>query len=119
VAPPETTSIFQRLGAEMNMGESVASGGYGAVYLHTAEVSEEHVGFQVALEHGPLADLVASAAVIAMLDTLTHAAPLFGWTLDGEAVSKTMEDARTLNAAAADLNLRPTGEVFKNEIGKS
>ncbi len=118
LAPPETTSIFHRLGAEMNMGESVADGGYGAVHLHTAEVSEEHVGFQVALEYGPLADLVASAAVIAMLDTLMHAAQLFGWTLNSEAVAKTMEEARTLNEAAADLNLRPPGDVFKNEMGE-
>jgi hypothetical protein len=65
------------------------------------------------LEHGPLADLVASAAVIAMLDILRHAAELIGWTLDSEAVSKALTEGRGLNEAAAELDLRPTGEVFR------
>jgi len=59
--------------------------------------------------------MVASAGVIAMLDTLTHAAQLFGWTLDGVTLETTMTEARALNDATAHLNLRPTGEVFEQE----
>jgi hypothetical protein len=113
LAPPETTSIYRSLQAEMIMATSVVNGSYGAIHLHTAQADQEHAGFQVALEHGPLANLVASAAVIAMLNTLSDATKLFSWTADAETITTTMGEARTLNDAAALLDLRPSDKVFK------
>lgn len=112
LAPPETTSIYRSLQAEMTMATSVVNGSYGAIHLHTVQADPEHANFQVALEHGPLADLVASAAVIAMLNILSNAAQLFGWTADTAAITTTMGEARTLNDAAALLDLRPSDKVF-------
>jgi len=96
----------------MTMATSVVNGSYGAIHLHTVQADPEHANFQVALEHGPLADLVASAAVIAMLNILSNAAQLFGWTADTAAITTTMGEARTLNDAAALLDLRPSDKVF-------
>ena len=42
LAAPETTSIFRSLQAEMGLAVSVVNGTYGATYLHTAEVSDDH-----------------------------------------------------------------------------
>ena len=113
LAPPEATSIYQSLQLEMTLAASVVDGSYGAIYLHTAQADQEHANFQVALEHGPLADLVASAAVIATLNTLSDAAQLFGWTVDAETITTTTGEARALNDAAALQDLRPSGKVFK------
>jgi hypothetical protein len=112
LAPPETTSIYKSLQSEMIMATNVVNGSYNAAYLHTAEADQEHVSFQVAVEHGPLADLVASAAVIAMLNILSNATQLFGWSTDIEAITTAMGEARTLNEAAALLDLRPTTEAL-------
>jgi hypothetical protein len=113
LAPPETTSIYRSLQAEMMLATRVVNGSCGAIHLHITQTDQEHAGFQVALEHGPLADLVASAAVIAMLNTLSDAMQLFGWTADADAITTTMGEARTLNDAAALLDLRPNDKVFK------
>ena len=107
LAPPETTSIYRSLQLEMTLAASVVCGSYGAIHLHTAQTDQEHANFQVALEHGPLADLVASAVVIAMLNILSNATQLLGWTADTEAITTTMGDARTLNEAAALLVRQP------------
>jgi hypothetical protein len=113
LAPPEATSIYRSLQHEMIMATNVVNGSYNATHLHTAQADQEHAYFQVALEHGPLTDLVASAAVIAMLNILSDAAQLFGWAADAEAITTTMGEARALNDAAALLDLRPTAKAFK------
>ena len=118
LAPTENTSIYRSLQAEMTMATRVVNGSYGAIHLHTAQADQEHASFQVALEHGPLADLVASGAVIAMLNTLSDAAQLFGWTADTEAITSTMGEARALNDAAALLDLRPSVKVFKKLVNQ-
>jgi hypothetical protein len=108
LAPPESAWIYKSLQAEMTMAANVANGSYNATHLHTTQADPEHAAFQVVLDHGPLADLVASAAVIAMLTILSDAARLFGWTVDAEAISAIMGRARALNDSAALLDLRPT-----------
>lgn len=118
LAPTENTSIYRSLQAEMTMATRVVNGSYGAIHLHTAQADQEHASFQVALEHGPLADLVASGAVIAMLNALSDAAQLFGWTADTEAITSTMGEARALNDAAALLDLRPSVKVFKKLVNQ-
>jgi hypothetical protein len=62
----------------------------------------------------PLADLVASAAVIAMLDILRHAAELFGWTLDGEAVSKAPRPGVSMRPLLSSIS--PTGGFQKGQV---
>jgi hypothetical protein len=115
LAPPETTSIYRSLEAEMTMATRVVNGSYGTIHLHTAQADQEHASFQVALEHGPLADLVGSAAVIAMLSSLSDASQLLGWTADTDAITAAIGEARTLNNAAALLDLRPSAKVSRNE----
>ena len=60
----------------------------------------------MALEPGPLIDLVSTAAVIAALGLLKHAASLFEWTLSVGQVDGLLEEARAVNASAA-LSLQP------------
>jgi hypothetical protein len=111
LAPPESAWIYKSLQAEMTMAANVVNGSYNATLLHTGQADPEHAYFQVVLDHGPLADLAASAAVIAMLNILSDAAQLFGWTADAEAITTTMGEARVLNDSAALLDLRPTVKV--------
>jgi hypothetical protein len=104
----EETAIFRSLQAEMNMASDLLKANYASIGLHVMRIDEEHAGFQTKLESGPLTDLVASAAAIAMLDTLRNAARVFGWTIDMEAIDAEMAGAREVNDAAALLDFRPT-----------
>jgi hypothetical protein len=114
LAPPEATSIYRSLQAEMDLATSMVNGSYNAIHLHIGQADEEHAHFQVALEHGPLADLVASAAVIAMLDLLSNAAQLFGWSADAEAIAAAIAEARIVNNDAATQDLRPVGNASQS-----
>jgi hypothetical protein len=114
LAPPEDTSIYQSLQAEMIMAARVVEGSYSAVHLHTARTDQNHAYFQVALEHGPLADLVASAAVIAMLETLANAVQLFGWASSAETIATTIAEARALNEAASRQDLAPSNKTSRS-----
>ncbi|SDY92206.1 hypothetical protein SAMN05661080_05029 [Modestobacter sp. DSM 44400] len=104
----EETDIFRSLQAEMNMASDLLEANYVGIELHVMRIDEEHTGFQTKLEGGPLTDLVASAATIAMLDTLRNAALVFEWTIEADAIEATMARAREVNEAAALLDFRPT-----------
>lgn len=105
--PFEESRIFRSLQAEMSMAADMLNVGYSSAGLHVVQVDDEHAGFQTKLERGPLTDLVASAAAIAMLDTLRNAAVIFGWRIDAEAVDATLARAREVNDAAVLLDFRP------------
>lgn len=110
----EESDIYRSLQAEMNMASDLLIVNYASTALHVVKIDEEHAGFQTKLERGPLTDLVASAAAIAMLDTLRHAMSVFNWTSDAEAVATTLARAREVNSAAAVLDFRPSGQRTKN-----
>ena len=117
--PPELPAskeshIYRSLQAEMNMAADVLSVNYASTGLHIVKLDEEHAGFQTKLERGPLTDLVASAAAIAMLDTLRHAAGLFEWAIDAETLTTTLARAREVNNAAALFDLRTNGKRAQN-----
>ncbi len=107
LAPVETTSIYASLGLEMKLATDIADGTYGATGLHMQRIDAEHFDFQVALEPGPLTDLSSTAAVIAMLELLKHAASLFEWNLAVEQVDSLLAEARALNKSVASLDLTP------------
>ncbi|MCA1675843.1 MAG: hypothetical protein LC799_27930, partial [Actinobacteria bacterium] len=107
LAPFETASIYASLGFEMRLATGAADGTYGMTGLHMQWIDAEHADFQVALEPGPLTDMVSTAAVIAMLELLKHAASLFGWSLDVDQVDGLLAEARALNETAASLDLMP------------
>jgi hypothetical protein len=99
---PETTTIWQSLTAEMHMARRAVEGGYGTVVLHVKTSNEANrVDFHTKLEPGPFTDLIASACVIAQLELVKHAAPLFGWTLDIETIDALLTEARELNEVSA------------------
>jgi hypothetical protein len=58
--------------------------------------------FHTRMESGPLTDLIASACVIAQLDLLQHAGPVFGWTIETSTLESLLAEARQLNQASAD-----------------
>jgi len=109
LAAPEATSIYTSLGVEMSFAVGAVNGTYGTVPLHIQRIEAERSGFRVALAPGPLTDLVSTAAVIAMLELLKRAASLFGWTLEASQVDELLDEARAVNAAAAQLDLLPSG----------
>jgi hypothetical protein len=59
------------------------------------------VGFETGQKPGPFTDLIASASVIARLELLRRATPIFGWTIDIESVSALIAEAKELNEASA------------------
>lgn len=107
LAGPETTSLYQGLGAEVALAESVIRGTYTAVNMHVQrDATTATSTFHVAIPAGPLTDMVASAAVIAMLELLQHAASLLDMTYDQERTEAILGEARAINetsAARADL----------------
>jgi hypothetical protein len=108
LAAPETASIYVGLGVEMKFAAGAANGTYVTTGL-MQRIDAEHAGFQVAIEPGPLTDMVTTAAVIAMLELLKHVASLFGWTLQIGQMDELLGEARAVNEAAAQLNLFPSG----------
>jgi hypothetical protein len=109
LAAPKTASIYASLGVEMKFAAEAANGTYGTIGLHMQRIDVEHASFQVALEPGPLTDVVSTAAVIAMLELLKQAASLLGWTLKISQVDELLGEARAVNEASAQLNLFPSG----------
>jgi hypothetical protein len=102
-APPaETTAIWQSLSAEMLLAQRAINGSYLIAGLHVKPGnSSNSANFHTRLESGPLTDLVASACIIAQLDLLQHAAPIFGWTIDTSTLENLLAEARHLNEASA------------------
>lgn len=109
LAAPETASIYASLGVEMKFATGAVNGTYGTIGLHMQRIDVEHANFQVALEPGPLTDMVSTAAVIAMLELLKQATWLLGWTLEASQVDELLGEARTVNESAAQLDLFPSG----------
>lgn len=100
--PPENTSIWQSLSAEMLLAQRAVNGSYLIAGLHIRPGnSDDSADFHTRLESGPLTDLIKSACVIAQLDLLLHAAPVFGWTLDTSTLESLLAQARQLNEASA------------------
>jgi hypothetical protein len=102
---PESTSIYKSLGGEMTLATAAVNGSYATTSLHQQKTDAQHFEFVVALEPGPLTDLVATAAVIAHLELLKRAAILFDWTVDVDQVHQLLEDARAANEAAVDSDV--------------
>jgi hypothetical protein len=119
VSAPENSEIYKSLSAEMGFASEVVSGSYGSTAFHLVAVDGERLGFQTMLGPGPLTDLVTSAAAIAMLDTLVHAADLFGWTTDREHIARIVEKARQVNQTAMEqwLLLQQGDEETTGQVG--
>ena len=79
-------------------------------------IDQEHVGFHVQFEPGPLTDMISTAAVIAMLELLQQVANLFDWTLDRARAEEILGEARALNEAAANSDLTPSGQVGPSAV---
>jgi hypothetical protein len=102
VKPPEQTTIWQSLGAEMRLARQVADVSYTVVGLHVKPGdAADQAGFETKLEPGPFTDLVASACVIAQLELLKHAAAIFGWNVDATRIESLLSEARDLNQTSA------------------
>lgn len=109
LAAPEMASIYASLGVEMKFAAGATNGTYVTTGLHMQRIDAEHADFQVALEPGPLTDMVSTAAVIAILDLLKHVASLFVWTLPISQIDELLGEARAVNEVAAQLDLFPSG----------
>jgi hypothetical protein len=108
---PETSSIYTSLGAEMQFATGAVNATYATNILHMQRINEEHAGFHVQVEPGPLTDMISTAAVIAMLELLKQVSTLLDWTLDDARADELLGEARVLNEAAANLDLTPSGQA--------
>ena len=103
VPPAESTTIWRSLSSEMLLAQRAINGSYLIAGLHVKPGhSDNSADFHTRLESGPLTDLIASACVIAQLDLLRHAAPVFGWTVETSTLESLLDEARHLNDASAD-----------------
>jgi hypothetical protein len=107
--PPEGTAIWRALAAEMRLAQAMAESSLAGAGLHVSFGSENRADFRTCLQPGPLTDLIMSASVIAQLQLLKHAAPLFGWAVDDDKVDVLLAEARDANdrAAAAQMQQYP------------
>lgn len=102
VRAAESSTIWRSLTAEMQMARRSIEGSYGMVGLHVKPADGANtVGFDTRLKPGPFTDLIASACVIAQLELLKHAAPIFGWTINIEMIDALLTEAKELNEASA------------------
>jgi hypothetical protein len=98
----ESAEIWRSLTAEMQIAGRAVDHSYGIVGLHMKDAGHTNtVGFETGQRPGPFTDLIASACVIAQLELLRRAAPIFGWTIDAEAISALIAEAKELNEASA------------------
>lgn len=102
----ENTRIWRSLTAEMQIARHADGNSFGIASLHLKPADPTStVGFDTRMTPGPFTDLITSACVIAQLDLLESAAPVFGWTTDAESIIKLMTEARELNERAAHSDL--------------
>jgi hypothetical protein len=99
---PQDTAVYRGLGAEMALAAGLIEGTYGVLAQHLSTDTAGLTSFRTHLEPGPFTDMVASAAVIAAMTLLQHAAALFGWKLDGDAVGELLGESRELNEESAN-----------------
>lgn len=103
VPPAESAAIWRSLSDEMLLAQRAINGSYLIAGLHVQPGhSANSADFHTRLESGPLTDLIGSACVIAQLDLLQHAAPVFGWTIETSTLESLLAEARQLNEASAD-----------------
>ncbi|MGH3221590.1 MAG: hypothetical protein ACRDPY_23335 [Streptosporangiaceae bacterium] len=94
-------AIWRALATEMQLAQAMATSGLGAAGLHVSYCGADHADFRTRLQPGPLTDLVTSACVIAQLNLLRHAAPVFGWTVNHERIDALLAEAAEINEASA------------------
>ncbi len=98
----EDTTIWRALAAEMQLTQAMATSGLRAAGLHVIYNSAaDQADFRTRLQPGPLTDLVISACVIAQLNLLKHAAPVFRWTVDRDRIDALLAEAADINEASA------------------
>jgi hypothetical protein len=98
----QRSKIWRILTTEMQMAQHAANHAYGIAAFHMKAADQAGtVGFETGQRPGPFTDMIASACVIAQLELLRNAAPIFGWTIDGEAVSTLLIEAKELNEKSA------------------
>jgi hypothetical protein len=99
--PVESTTIWHDLTFEMQLARHAVDANIGIVRLHLKPHDEaSRADYQLRLEPGPFTELIASACVIAQLELLRHAAPVFGWTIDTDRIDELLAEARELNDAS-------------------
>ena len=100
--PVESTTIWRGLTLEMQLARRAVDASIGIAGLHLQPGGEANrADYQIRLEPGPLTDLIASACVIAQLELLKHAAPVFCWTIDTDRIDALLAEAGELNDASA------------------
>jgi hypothetical protein len=100
--PAEGTAIWRVLAAEMQLAQTLAESSLRAAGLHVSYGGgADRADFRTRLQPGPLTDLITSACVIAQLQQLKHAAPVFGWTIDADRINTLLAGASDLNKASA------------------
>ena len=97
----EDTAIWRALAAEMQMAQSITTSGLVAAGLHVSYDGTDQADFRTRLQPGPLTYLVMSACVIAQLNLLKHAAPVFGWTVNHERMDVLLAEAADINEESA------------------
>ncbi len=98
----EDTAIWRALAAEMQLTQAMATSGLRAAELHvTYNGAADQADFRTRLQPGPFTDLVMSACVIAQLNLLKHAAPIFGWTVDRDRIDALLTEAADINEVSA------------------
>jgi hypothetical protein len=98
----ESSDIWRTLTNEMQIARRAADHSYGIVGLHMKPADQTNtVGFETGKRPGPFTDLIASACVIAQLELLRRAALIFDWTIDAEATSALIIEAKELNDKSA------------------
>jgi hypothetical protein len=98
----EDTAIWRALAAEMQLTQAMATSGLRAAGLHvTYNSAADQADFRTRLQPGPFTDLVMSACVIAQLNLLKHAAPIFGWTVDRDRIDALLTEATDINEVSA------------------
>ncbi|MGZ6690012.1 MAG: hypothetical protein ACXVHQ_21260 [Solirubrobacteraceae bacterium] len=95
------TAIWRALAAEMQIAEAMTMSGLRAAGLHVSYGGVDQADFRTRLQPGPLTDLVMSACIIAQLNLLRHAAPVFAWTVNRERIDALLAEATDINEASA------------------
>lgn len=101
LAPITETAIWQSLALEMHLAQYAIDASYKLARLHLEPgIDASHAEFRTRSEPAPLTDLLTTAAVIAQLEMLRNAIPLFGWTADTAAIDQLLDRARQRNNTA-------------------
>ncbi len=99
----------------MLLAQRAINGSYLIAGLHVKlGHSDKSADFRTRLESGPLTDLVASACVIAQLDLLQHAAPVFGWTVETSTLENLLDEA-----GASERGLSRRGRPMARSVAQT